>query len=245
MNGCHSPKPASEITGGSEMLDQRQWELTELPGLSPLAVGPNKLFLSFKGGQVNNVSGFTGCNRLSGTFELTGASLIKFSPLASAKMACMGDNIETPFLQALDRVNNCSITDNQLLLNNGKKLVAKFTAASTENAALVGSWQLNYISGRRIAFEGLYPDKKPKISFDFKSNELNGNTTCNPFSRKFTIEANKINISAPNAMTLSVCEGEGEKAFPRLLQKENKYSVQDNTLTFLIDDVAVMRFAKK
>ncbi|MEP7258834.1 MAG: META domain-containing protein [Flavitalea sp.] len=115
----------------------------------------------------------------------------------------------------------------------------------TENASLSGYWQLNYISGRRIAFEGLYPDKRPEISFDFSRDEINGYTTCNPFSSKFTMEVNKISISAPNASTMSACEGEGEKAFLDMLQKVNKYTVQDSVLNFLIDDVAVMRFAKK
>ncbi len=41
------------------------------------------------------------------------------------------------------------------------------------------------------------------------------------------------------------CEGGGEEAFLNMLKKLNKYAVSNNTLTFMIDDVAVMRFSKK
>ena len=44
------------------------------------------------------------------------------------------------------------------------------------------------------------------------------------------------------------CEGGGETTFMNMLKKVNKYAVTDNNLnelTFMIDDVAVMRFTKK
>ena len=42
------------------------------------------------------------------------------------------------------------------------------------------------------------------------------------------------------------CEGGGEEAFLNMLKKVNKYAITDeNTLAFLIGDVAVMRFAKR
>lgn len=35
------------------------------------------------------------------------------------------------------------------------------------NTALSGNnWELEYLSGPRIAFNGLYPDKKPTITFN-------------------------------------------------------------------------------
>ncbi len=44
------------------------------------------------------------------------------------------------------------------------------------NTVLNGTWELNYISGRKITFEGLYPDKKPAISFDMSNKKFSGNT---------------------------------------------------------------------
>lgn len=70
-------------------------------------------------------------------------------------------------------------------------------------------------------------------------------TDCNSFSSKLIIDGKKLNIAEPLAMTMMACEGEGERSFLDMLKKVNKYDVSGNTLTFMIDDVAVMRFARK
>ena len=59
--------------------------------------------------------------------------------------------------------------------------------------ALDGTWQLNYITGPRIAFDGLYPDKKPTIVFDIKENKISGNNSCNQYLGKLIMDGNKIN----------------------------------------------------
>ncbi len=175
LAGCHSTKPISAGTsGGSEMLFQYQWDVTELQGKQVVISSGNQPNLLFYPGQVSRVSGSTGCNKLNGSFELTGVNFIKFSPLATTKMACMGDNVESGFLEALGKVNKWSIINKQLLLNNGKMLLAKLKAVTPESSKLNGAWELNHISGPRIAFDGLYPDKKPQITFNLPANELGG-----------------------------------------------------------------------
>lgn len=240
---CHNTKPISGgTTGGSEMLFANQWNLAELNGT---AVTTGKAHLLFYPGQVSRISGNAGCNNLNGTFELTGVNFVKFSTLTTTRMACEPGIRETEFTEALDKVNNWSIINNQLLLNNGRILLAKLNAVTVETSKLYGDWELNYISGPRIAFDGLYPDKKPQISFRLDVNELGGNTSCNGFSSKITIDGNKITIAEPFAKTMIFCEGGGESTFLNMLKKVNKYAVEGNTLTFLIDDVAAMRFTKK
>lgn len=110
-------------------------------------------------------------------------------------------------------------------------------------AGLEGTWKLNYISGTRIAFDGLYPEKKPEITFDTIKNELSGNSSCNGFGCKYTLVGSTISFTEPIG-TMMACEGEGEQSFYRMLKKVNKYSVDASTLNFLMDDVAVMRFSK-
>ena len=253
LNSCHSSKPFSSGTaGGSEMLYQYQWNLTELNGRPIAAFGnDNTAHLLFSSGLVNKVSGSTGCNRLNGSIDLTGVNFIKFSPLATTKMLCRGNNNESEFIEALSQANNWNIINNELLLNNGRIAVAKFrstmkpiTTPSPGTSNLRGTWELNYISGPRIAFEGLYPDKKPFVSFDLATNELRGNTTCNGFTSKYTMNGNNVKF-ADALKTMIFCEGGGEETFLNMLKKINKYAVSGSTLTFMIDDVAVMRFSKK
>ncbi|MEO6837248.1 MAG: META domain-containing protein [Ginsengibacter sp.] len=118
---------------------------------------------------------------------------------------------------------------------------------SAPEGRLNGTWELNYISGRRIAFEGLYPDKKPTIAINVDSSQINGNTSCNVFSGKLNANGNKINFEAPMAMTMMACPGEGEKVFLETLKKITSYSLSDNnnTLTLIVGDVAMMRFVRK
>lgn len=110
---------------------------------------------------------------------------------------------------------------------------------------LAGQWELNYITGVRIAFEGLYPEAKPTLNFAAPFKEVSGNTSCNAFSTKLSIEGQKITISQPGAMTMRHCEGEGEMRFMEMLKKVNNYSVDGNTLTLLHNDVTAMTFTKK
>ena len=244
---CHSTKLINALpSGGSELLYKYQWNLTEIEAQTFNISTGNPPHLLFFPGKINTVSGSTGCNKLKGSFELSNENLIKFSPLATTKMACAGDNVESKFLDALSKADNWRIINDQLLLSNGKKVMMKFKGAIVESAELNGEWQLNYISGPRIAFDGLYPNKKPSVKFNLSAKELGGNTSCNGFSSKTIINGNKISIAEPFAKTMIFCEGGGETTFLNMLKKVNRYAItNENTLTFLIDDVAIMRFEKK
>ena len=245
--GCQSTKPViASASGGSEMLFMHQWNLTELKGETVVITAGTQPNLLFFPGQMSRVSGSTGCNKLNGSFVLSAANSMKFSPLATTKMACVGDNVESKFLEVLGKVSNWAIINNQLLLKKGKVIMAKLNAVTAETATLNGTWELNYISGPRIAFNALYPDKKPQIKFSLTENELGGNTSCNGFSSKITIDGTQISIAEPFAKTMIFCEGGGETTFLNMLKKVNKYAVSDsNTLAFIMGDVTVMRFTRK
>ena len=115
-------------------------------------------------------------------------------------------------------------------------------------ASLDGTWQLNYITGPRIAFEGLYPDKKPTISFDLKENKVSGNNSCNQYFGTLKIDGNKINFKdAKMGMTMMACPGTGENVYMKTLEQIDSYSISDDgkTLNFIMGDIAMMRFIKK
>jgi len=113
---------------------------------------------------------------------------------------------------------------------------------------LEGTWELNYITGPRIAFEGLYPNKKPTINFDIKENRVSGNNSCNSFTGKLVVTGNKIDFNQPMAVTKMMCmDGQGEQVFMSTLPKITSYDVTDDgkTLNFISGDIAMMRFTKK
>jgi len=111
---------------------------------------------------------------------------------------------------------------------------------------LEGSWELNYISGPRIAFEGLYPERKPVISFDLTEKRVSGNNSCNSFNGPLNADDVKISFNEPMAVTKMACPGEGERVFMETLRTVTSYDVTEGTtLNFISGDIAVMRFTKK
>lgn len=105
-------------------------------------------------------------------------------------------------------------------------------------------WELEYISGPRIAFEGLYPEQKPTITFTNAESQFGGNNSCNAYSGKFTIKNNEIHFGDA-IKTMRWCEGGGEETFMGMLGKVNKFAIgSDGKLLLLLDDVPMMRFKK-
>lgn len=106
------------------------------------------------------------------------------------------------------------------------------------------TWELEYISGPRIAFEGLFPDKKPQISFNRETGKAEGNNSCNGYSADYTLSGSSISFGEPGPTTMMFC-GQGEKQFLNMMQKVNAYSFDDQgKLNLLVGSVPMMRFKK-
>jgi heat shock protein HslJ len=119
--------------------------------------------------------------------------------------------------------------------------------AMNHTTSLEGTWELNYVTGPRIAFDGLYPNTKPTITFNLKESSVSGSNSCNRYSGKLNVEGNKISFKDPMAMTRMFCPGEGENIYMSTLQKIDSYSISEDgkTLNFIMGDIAMMRFEKK
>jgi heat shock protein HslJ len=119
--------------------------------------------------------------------------------------------------------------------------------ANSQKAALQGAWELNYITGPRIAFAGLYPDNKPTITFNLKETSVSGKNSCNSYAGKLNADESKINFKEPMMVTKMFCPGEGENFYMNTLQKIDSYSVSEDgkTLNFIMGEIVMMRFEKK
>lgn len=123
--------------------------------------------------------------------------------------------------------------------------LALWACGSSETDKLYGNaWELEYITGPRIAFDGLYPNKKPKISFNKETQKAEGTNSCNGYSAEYTLEGNSISFGEPGPTTMMFC-GNGEQTFLKMMQKVNAYSFDDEgKLNLMLDDVTMMRFKK-
>ncbi|QES90238.1 META domain-containing protein [Rhizosphaericola mali] len=115
-------------------------------------------------------------------------------------------------------------------------------------AAPIGgsTWKLNYISGPRITFEGLYPNKIPTINFDTTKSIVTGNTGCNTFNGIYAIKGDSLHFK-PLATTLMACMdgGKGEQVFLNIIEKVSNYKLEKDTLWFKMGSVNMMRFIRQ
>ncbi|WP_442787510.1 META domain-containing protein [Flavobacterium suncheonense] len=126
-------------------------------------------------------------------------------------------------------------------------LLNSCSAVKTDSSKEIyaNTWELEYISGTRIAFEGLFPDKKPELHFMEADKIVHGSTSCNGYRASYKLDGNSITIGEPGAMTMRYCEGGGEQAFLAMMKKVNKISIdKDGKLNLSLNEVPMMRFKK-
>lgn len=115
---------------------------------------------------------------------------------------------------------------------------------TSSNQLYGATWELEFMSGPRIAFEGLFPDKKPQITFDNSTHQVTGNNGCNGYTATYTLDGGSITFGEPGPSTMMYC-GEGEKHFLTMMKKINAYSFHsDGKLNLMIDEVLMMRYKK-
>lgn len=239
--GCKISNKSSMTT--PSLLDTK-WKLIELNG-KPVSdkVNGKEPFLELKETDMR-YSAWAGCNGIGGQFSIFENGKLKFSQGMSTMMACANMEVEIQLNKVLIDTENYTINGNTLSLNKGKMTpLARFKKMEASHD-LDGTWEVDYVSGPRIAFEGLYPDKKPTITFNIADNKITGNSSCNNFSSGFVIKGNDIKFNNP-ASTEMACPGEGETVFFKTLKTISKYSVNGNTLNLIMGDIAVMRLQKK
>jgi len=126
--GQHSPPPTPNAS-----LVNTYWKLVEIGGQpATLGAGDRELHMVLTS-EGARVSGFSGCNRFTGLYELTDSQL-RFKSVASTRMACMeGMDQEKRFLEALGEVVRFTINGDSLALYTGdERLLLRFKAIALQ-----------------------------------------------------------------------------------------------------------------
>ena len=127
--GC---EPVSEVETGSMKPDapltNTYWKLVGI-GSEPYRHSTNAREPRLRFGKVEGgVSGFTGCNDLTGGYAIDGDRL-EMSEIAATRKACAeGMEVEQRFLQALARVNRFEISGDSLQLLRDDTVELEFEA---------------------------------------------------------------------------------------------------------------------
>jgi len=131
-----------------------------------------------------------------------------------------------------------------ILLFSAVLLTASCDGTTSSEEKLYGtSWELEYISGPRIAFDGLFPEKKPQITFNKETGKVSGTDSCNGYSADFELAENTIAFGDPGPTTMMFCGG-SERHFLEMMKKIDGYSLEDGKLNLLVGEVPMMRFKK-
>ena len=115
--------------------------------------------------------------------------------------------------------------------------------SSNSQSKLTGTWELSFITGPRITFEGLYPNKIPQLTFTGNGNGT-GNTSCNAWGAAVVISNTAMKFSQ-GFSTKMFCEGTGEPTFLQMIEKVTNYSIENNTLLLKDGELVLMKFNKK
>lgn len=100
-------------------IESRTWRLASIDSQPVIpSDDPRQAAQVVFDGGAQRVSGSGGCNRISGSYQRTGAQL-KIGPMVSTRMACLDASrgqLETRFLAALQATTSYSVAGNELIL---------------------------------------------------------------------------------------------------------------------------------
>lgn len=127
LGACSANEPVEE-GGVIHELAGTRWALVQLFGAAAsVSAGGREPFVALQTSDAR-VVGYAGCNRISGRYELSGEQL-RFSQIASTRMACPEMIIEDALLKALDATVRWSISGDDLnLIGADGTAVASFEA---------------------------------------------------------------------------------------------------------------------
>ena len=178
-----------------------EWDIVEINGIA-VVPAPNQFFPSIgfntKDGRVY---GNSGCNRLTGTFDLDGKpGQIDLSKLGSTRMMCPDMTLERNVLSALSQVKKYrKLDDGSMALCGSSKrpvVVLKKRNAATPDAlsfGLDGRWDVEEVGGKPVPQD---METQPFLELDETAKRLHGNAGCNIINGTFEL-GGKEGLSRP------------------------------------------------
>ncbi|WP_162054323.1 META domain-containing protein [Pontibacter pamirensis] len=115
----------------TETIQDAYWILVSLEGQNVQASKDTRTaYIRFEE-KDDDVTGYTGCNRISGSYTLTDERL-QLSELSTTRMTCADMQLENKMLEVLSRVNTYRVAGDVLTLYDGDKAVATFMTGNVE-----------------------------------------------------------------------------------------------------------------
>ncbi|NKQ37184.1 MAG: META domain-containing protein [Chloroflexi bacterium] len=233
-----TPAASAEATDAgmpvSDTLENIQWTLVSFAGPegNMIDVLPDTTITAqFADGQV---SGNSGCNNYSGSYELDGSG-ITFGPTAGNLMACPQEIMEqeAAYLANLSLVTQFNVNEGgQLVLSDadGNPLLIY---AETELPSLTGTtWLATGYNNGEGGVVSLIMDTKITAVFH-EDGSLSGTAGCNTYNTSYTVDGDNISIPDLIATTMMACSEpvmEQEQDYLAALPQAATYAIQGDKL---------------
>lgn len=222
---CRLPSPQAATT----TLEGTSWRLVSVPGQAPAAIAaltqvPTARFES------GRVTGFGGCNRLTGAYTLQ-QNRLTIGGMAGTMMACPEPamSIEGALHAALTGTLAYAIAGDRLSLtaDSGAVLLFDKEAAATLEG---GTWEVTGFNNGRQAV--VSPMTGTPLSVAFEKGTVTGQAGCNTFRATYAVEGSRITVG-PAATTRKMCAENvmtQEREFLKALQSATTWSIDAGLL---------------
>lgn len=233
--GCSTPQK-SQKTGTPTLFSQ--WELLELEGNPVVTESPIHITFSDN----SSLSGFVGCNRMSGSFDTKGDEVIRFNNLIVTRMACSDLSVEQSFLRVLNEAGYFLMEDNRLYLGTESKRQLAVLMPMGNHELINKRWVLEELNGTRPTKESHGMD----AYFILKNNEkIIGYTGCNHFNGSYDLlKKNKIAFGQHMAVTMKACADEyiNEFEYLKVFEQANRFELDGEMLTLKAKKKVLAKF---
>ena len=121
---CSVSKQENNTISNEPSIFGTEWKLEKIGSSKMKYNEENERITLLMTSEPENVSGFSACNRYFGKFTIKSNKLI-FKEMSSTLMACPQQtmNLESKYMQTLDKVNNYIIENDTLYLRNDERVL--------------------------------------------------------------------------------------------------------------------------
>ncbi len=246
---CTTVRQVTQTDPQYDRLFLYRWDLTAIDS-GPVQT-ENTPYLLFTAGNDYRVTGFGGCNILTGSFTLTGNDSIRFGTIVSTMMACLDLGTEQQMTTRLDQAEQWRITGNVLELLQDNRVLLAFTGTTLQaveqaaTTAINGTWELTYLHDLRGTLEAAFPNGKPTLIINMPSTDATGNGGCNAYSTSIKLKDTALSFG-PIGATKMYCEEVAEPIYFGTLGKIDSWQLEDqNNLVLSGNGVTMLRFTRK
>lgn len=217
----------------------KKWELSVLDGNQVTVNQPIYIELT----KDNKVSGYVGCNRVTGSYVIENNTQIRFNQLATTRMACSPPamEMERKVLELLNTTDNFTLDKGKLMLNIGKRAPLAVFVAMSDNEIVNKYWKLIKLDGKEVKMSA---NQEREQYFTLRSDgNVAGFAGCNNFNGQYELSnGNNIKFNQNMAMTMRACPDLDidESALMQVFALTDNYTITGDTLSLLVGKRAAL-----